>query len=476
MSGADIVARGMAFRACDAVATTGRHGRLLRTAEAAGGRNPVVLRPWLAAPAYAPNTAYAVGQVVAHGGNWYMCGLPGAAPATGGGPATTTSGQYVADGGSSLYWTFLGGARPADPADGAPVVMAVTSNPALGATWAPVNHPNAYTLRGAAASPLRTNFWSLASFEAKAGMPMCAGASVSFACDGDKVAFFVPAGSAQVRVIVEGRYLMPGSHAAGGQDQWLVIDWSASSGRRLRHYELETGKSASYFGGVQTNASAIVTAAGGGAPRMIVIGDSYNAGSSYGPWLAGGSIAQLLAKRLGWRDCWNLSVGGTGYCNASPSGFLTFRERVPRALSLSPDVLLLMGSTNDVSYAPAAVQAATLATLRTIRAGTAAPVIVVGVPSINLPGASVTEAAIATAVAQHGDPLTFFVPICGAAPPWVLGSWNNGAGVPAGTANAGFYVAADNVHPPEIGFDYYAQRIEQVIRAAVLPGLAATPG
>lgn len=477
MSGVDILARGVAARARDAVAAASRHNRLLRAAEAAAGRNPVVLRAWLAAPAYAPGAAYAVGQVVAHGGNWYMCGLAGTAPATGGGPTTTTSGQYVADGATSLYWTFLGGARAADPADGAPVVSVVTTNPSLGATWAPISQPGAYTVRGAATAPLRTNFWSLASFEAKAGVPMCAGASVAFVCDGDKVALFIPAGSAQVRVIVDGRYLMPGSHAAGGQDQWLVIDWSASTGRRLRHYELETGKSGSYFGGVQTSTAAVVSAGGGGAtPRMVLIGDSYNAGSSYGPWLAGGSIAQLLAKRLGWRDTWNLSAGGTGYCHASAAGFLTYGQRVPQALALLPDVLVLMGSTNDVSYAPAAVQAATLVALRAIRAGTAAPVIVIGVPSINLPGAAATEAAVAAAVAQHADPLTFYVPICGATPPWVLGSWNNAAGVPAGTANAGFYVAADGVHPPEIGCDYYAQRIEQAIRSTVLPALAAIGG
>lgn len=476
MSGADLLARGMAARTRDTVASMARHSALLRAAEAAFGRNPVVLRPWLAAPAYTPNTTYALGQVVTYNGQWFMCGLPGTSPASGSGPLTTSSGQYVADGASMLYWTWLGGARAADPADGAPSVTAVTSNPGLGATWAPAAHAHAFSVRGATPSPLRTNFWSLTSFEAKAGMPMCAGASVAFASDGDKIALFVPAGSAQVRVIVDGRYLMPGSHVAGGQDQWLVIDWSASTGRRLRHYELETGKSASQFGGVQTSASAIVTATGAAAPRMVVIGDSYNAGSSYGPWLAGGSIAQLLAKRLGWRDCWNLSVGGTGYCNPSASGFVTYGQRVSRALSLSPDIVLLMGSTNDVGYAPAIVQAAALATLRAIRAGSAAPVIVVGLPSINLPGTAATESAIASAVAQLGDPLTFFVPICGATPPWVLGAWNNAVGVPAGTANAGYYIAADNVHPPEIGFDYYAQRIEQAIRSAVLPALSATIG
>ena len=476
MSGVDVVARGLAAQGRAAAAASARHANLLRAAGAALGRNPVVERPWLAAPAYTPGAAYAVGQVVAHGGNWYLCGLAGTAPLSGTGPTTSTNSQYVADGAGGLYWTFLGGARVADPGDGAPMVTAVTSNPSLGATWTPAAHPGAFTLRGATASPLRSNFWSLTSFEAKAGAPMCVGASVSFTCDGEKVALFIPAGSAQVRVIVDGRYLMPGSHVAGGQDQWLVIDWSASTGRRSRHYELETGKSASQFGGVQTGATATVSADGGGAPRLAVIGDSYNAGSSYGPWLAGGSIAQLLAKRLGWRDCWNLSVGGTGYCNASAASFRTYGQRAAQALALAPDALMLMGSTNDVGYAPAAVQAAVLATLRTLRAGSAAPIIVVGVPSINLPGAAAMEEAIAAAVAQAGDPLTFFVPICGATPPWVVGAWNNASGVPAGVANAGFYVAADNVHPPEIGFGYHAERIEQAIRTAVLPALSVFPG
>ena len=126
-------------------------------------------------------------------------------------------------------------------------------------------------------------------------------------------------------------------------------------------------------------------------------------------------------------------------------------------------------------YSAGSVEAAAIATLRAIRAGSAAPVIVVGVPSINLPGAPATEAAIASAVARHGDPLTFFVPICSAVPPWVVGAWNAGAGAPAGTANAAFHVAADNVHPPEIGIAYYARRIEQAIRSTVLPALAETP-
>lgn len=472
MSAPDMLARGLAAQARVAVDATNRHARLLRAADAAAGRNPVVLPPWLAPPAYAANTAYAAGQVVAYDGSWYMCGIAGTTPASGGGPATTASGQYVPDGASAVYWTCLGGARAGDPGDGAPLLSVATSNPALGANWLPVSFPAAYTVHGARPSPLRTSFWSLASFEAKPGVAMCAGASVAFACDGDKVALFLPANSGQVRVIIDGRYLTPGSQVVTGQDEWLVIDWTASTGRRLRHYELETGKSASLFGCAQIGVSATVSASGGAVPRMVVIGDSYNAGSSYGPWLAGGSIAQSLAKRLGWRDAWNLSVGGTGYCNASASTFSTFGQRVPQALALSPDVIVLMGSTNDVGYAPATVQAAVAATLRAIRAGTAAPIVVVGVPSINLAGTIATEAAVAAGVAQAGDPLAFFVPICGAAPPWVLGAWNNASGVPAGTINAGLYIAADNVHPPEIGFDYYAARIEQAIRATVLPALA----
>jgi lysophospholipase L1-like esterase len=251
-----------------------------------------------------------------------------------------------------------------------------------------------------------------------------------------------------------------------------MIDWTMSSGRRMRRYELETGKSAAQFGCAQTGSSAMVTAAPASDPRLVVIGDSYNAGSSYGPWLAGGSIAQLLGKRLGWRDTWNLSVGGTGYCNTG-AGLRTFGDRVPQVLALRPDAVLVMGSTNDVGYSPAAVEAAAVAMLRALRGGTPAPIIVVGVPSINLPGARATEQALAAAVAAIADPLTFFVPVTTATPPWVLGSWNNAVGVPSGTANAALYIAGDDVHPPEIGYDYYAQRIEQAIRAQVLPALAA---
>lgn len=473
MSALDLVARGVAVRARTAVQASERHGMLLRAAAAAQARNPVVLPPWLAPPAYAPGTAYAVGQVVANAGQWYMCGLAGTAPATGSGPVTVNSGQYVADGAGGLYWASLGGARMADPGDGAPAISLVGSSPSLGANWPPVTYPSSYHVRGGVAAPYRTNFWQLSSFEAKAGTAMSAGVSVGFACDADRLAIFVPANAGQVRVIVDGRYLTPGSIVVSTNDQWLVIDWTASSGRRLRHYELETGKSVSYFGYVQVPQSAIVSASGAGAPRMVMIGDSYNAGSSYGPWLAGGTIAQLLGKRLGWRDVWNLSVGGTGYLNPGTSGFHTFGQRVPQALALSPDIVVLMGSTNDVNHSASAVTAEVLATLRAIRAGTRVPIVVVGVPSINVTGAAATEAAVAAGVAQASDPLTFFVPISGASPPWVLGSWNNASGVPAGTANGGLYVAADNVHPPEMGFDYYAQRIEQAIRAGVLPGLAA---
>ena len=231
----------------------------------------------------------------------------------------------------------------------------------------------------------------------------------------------------------------------------MVIDWTASTGRRLRQYEVETGKSGSYFGCAQTPVSATVSASGGHAPRMVVIGDSYNAGSSYGPWLAGGSIAQLLGKRLGWRDTWNMSVGGTGYLNASASTFSTFGQRVPQALALSPDIVLLMGSSNDVGYAPMAVQAEVASTLRVIRAGTSAPIVVIACRRSTSPvrrrprrqsrrrwrcRAIRSPSSCRSAVRRRRG--------CSA-------SWNNAGGVRR-NGQRRLYVAADNVHPPEIGF------------------------
>jgi hypothetical protein len=58
--------------------------------------------------------------------------------------------------------------------------------------------------------------------------------------------------------------------------------------------------------------------------------------------------------------------------------------RITEALTLNPDIWVLMGSTNDTGQGVSTIQAATLALLQSIRSGgSTAPIVVLGVWSLN---------------------------------------------------------------------------------------------
>ncbi len=144
-----------------------------------------------------------------------------------------------------------------------------------------------------------------------------------------------------------------------------------------------------------------------GHPRQIVravfISDSILAGSGFGPFIAGGSVAQRVAGALGWTDLWDFAIGGTGYVNPG-GGCVTFGQRVAEALTRAPDVWVFMGSGNGAAHPPAEITAAALAAFRAIcSGGSTAPVIVLGVwPKDGTAGA--IEAAIKAAFDAWADP------------------------------------------------------------------------
>ncbi|MCD2196653.1 SGNH/GDSL hydrolase family protein [Actinomycetospora endophytica] len=100
-------------------------------------------------------------------------------------------------------------------------------------------------------------------------------------------------------------------------------------------------------------APVAATAAVGTRPMLGVIGDSFAAGTVIGG--AGGTgFPMMIADRVGWR--WGTTaVGGTGYV-AHPAGTLPYEaEQVERMVAAQPAVLVVEGSQNDGSAAPAAV-------------------------------------------------------------------------------------------------------------------------
>ncbi len=461
--------------------------KLQRASQAAAVSNPVTAAPWLVPPAYSASTAYAVGQVVSNGGNWYMCGIAGTSPSSGTGPTTTTSGQYIQDATSGLYWTYLGGAQIAASDPQAPAVSLVTSNPFLAQSYLPLYFPNRFRIFGAYPTALRTNLWELKAFNYVSGAATCCGAAVGFGTDSAKVAIQLPSNGAQYRVIVDGRYLTPSGYVIGGSDSWAIIDWTSSSGKRPRTYRVETNKSVSYFGGVSVLADASVWAEEDAAAiKSVYLSDSYGAGSNYGPFLGGGSLPAQVGKLLGIADMWNMSTGGTGDIATNGGAAYSFAQRIAdtanKATIAAADVIFMQGSTNDQGSTQTAITAARLANLQALRAANpVAAIIVVGVPSINLTSvtsnAAQIEAAVQSAVSTFNDRRTTFIPLATDTPPWVMGTWNNTstpgatAGSTGGGNNAGFYIGGDNIHPPEIGTGYYARRIANAVRTLVIPNL-----
>lgn len=453
--------------------------RLRRAASRALSSNPVMARPWLAAADYAASTAYLVGDVVKNGNALYAVGIAGTSPASGGAPTQLFSGQFTQYGGSGPHYTYLGGNSAADPGDGAPVVTFSSSDPGLGMTW-DVNTHDVFSYRGGDTTiAWQTNHRLLQTFTNPASGVVSYSGVQSFVCDDDIVAIKIPAipsgASRGSRIIVADRYLQIGNYSvAPGTDKWVRIDWrTAGSGRKPRVYEIEPSSlsAAVVFGNVQTSIRGMIHKHSVEEIKVAAILDSYGQGASYGPFLGGGQLPHALGRRLGWTDVRNMSIGGTGYLNPG-TGANTYRGRIAEALAMAPDIFMLFGSLNDaqVAYPALDVQAEALLTYQTIRAGTRAPIIVCGLPPVNSSYSAIVarEQALAAAVTQFNDPLTFFVPITTAPVPWILGAWNNTA-ITGTPVNAPMYIGGDSIHPVDAGTAYFAALLDLGVREIVLP-------
>jgi len=456
--------------------------KLRRAAALALLNNPDAKQPWTLPVAYSNSLAVRSGQVISNNGNWYVCIQAGTTAASGGGPTTSADARAITDG--TAMFTYYSGARTADAGDGAPTITQVTTSPALGLNWYPVEGVDRYLVRGANPVAHSTSYWRLNAFDSKAGTTTTNGAAIAAMVEESKFAVFIPLG-ARVRIAVDGRYINPGNYS-NAANSWVVIDFTGSSGRRARLVEYETDISSNnYFGFISTTATGAVYAPEPTEEvRGVWIGDSYQAGSAYGPFLSGAQMSACVAKRTGIRDMWGMGVGGTGYLATGASSFYTFRERLPQAVALNPDILFFMGSVNDKSSTALAITAEVTLTIEAARlAGHYGPIVIVGVPSLDTVGvmspagsgltAAQIETAIFAGVTAAAEDDVFTVPIATDRVPWVTGSWNNsGLSAVNGTSlNKDYWLANDSVHPADHATAMYADRIDQVYRRVVLPAL-----
>lgn len=445
--------------------------KLRRLARRAEVSNPVINAPWTIPAAWAPSTAYIIGDVVSNGGGWYVCIIAGTSAGSGG-PTSTTTGSGITD--NTATWTYIGGPTAAASDAYAPAYSTSTSTPSgLANHFAPTTLGSVFKVIGYT-SVYATSYWSILTFASKAATVTGVGAAIEFETDAPKFAIGWTNGSPAVSVIIDGRRysVTRQTPATGATPNWQIYDFGSTTARRRRNVRIEIMGTAAFAGVRVGPYDQVWRPSEQDDVRAICISDSILAGSSYGPFVGGGYVHQRLGHLLGWNDVRNFSTGGTGYINQGPSTSYTYGQRVAEALTYDPDLWVFFGSTNDIGQTAGNITAAALAAFQAIRSGgSRAPIIVFGVWPLNNAGVPTVEGAVEDAVDQFADGKTYFIPLYGdAVLPWVTGGWNNSANT--SSSNATLYISGDSAHPADIGSAYLAERMARAIRDDVLPHIA----
>ena len=447
-------------------------GQKLRRLEvSAKFNNPLINPPLKAVAGWQANTAYAQGDVRSNGGNDYICYSPGTS-ASSGGPSGT--GANAISDGPAVLWFFYGQTATVSDSLLAPILSTSVSQP-NGLTNGYVVQTNDanFFYAGGVPSVVFSSFYRFPAITAIPGNATSNGNNsyfaVTFYTDAPKIAVFAGVSSRPFYYIIDGQYFsLSGLNPSGGATLYYVLDFSSVGGRKVRKITVESD-SAGDFGGVYVDPQSQVWAPDNSDNvRAIVIGDSYTSGGNNFPIAGKMGWPVEVGKYLGWNDVWSSGLGGTGYIHTNGSS-TNFIGRIQDVIAHSPDVVVIEGGINDEGNTPAQVQAAALAYYQAIRmALPTVPIIVFGIeiPIVLNANAIATENAIAAAVAQFNDSMTFFIPIAtdpGGA--WFVGSGNVSATTDIG--NADVYISSDAVHPVQAGIDYSASRKVNAIRKVI---------
>lgn len=194
---------------------------------------------------------------------------------------------------------------------------------------------------------------------------------------------------------------------------------------------------------------AAPTTAAEDRPSVVFIGDSWTEGSGA---VALRGYAVRTAEQLHWNYL-VLGVGGSGYDVAGRGS--TFAQRIDRAVSVHPDVIVVQGSLNERNSTPQALRPAAIETLERLRsaADPATRVVVLGASYVpGTPRATIDwiNDAVRAAAAQAGLP---FIDVAGQdwTDPLQPGIW------------------ADPNHPNDVGHQMIADRLVPVLRAQLSP-------
>lgn len=214
--------------------------------------------------------------------------------------------------------------------------------------------------------------------------------------------------------------------------------------------------------------------------KVGFIGDSYvqgtNGASTIYP-IPNAAWPVLTCELLGFRDCRQLAVGGTGYLATNSGFFSKLRDQIPLwASTQGPFDLFIVGAGyNDTppSFTAAAIQAEVTVYLQTLRARFPnVPIIVLGCqagnggPSANqIACENAISAGVTDYLSASQDPICKFAPVSTDTPTWLNGTGKVGATNASG--NSDTYVDNDGAHPSLAGAQYLAFRTARAVRVAL---------
>lgn len=453
-------------------------GQKLRRLETAARNNNLLINPPLIAPAvWQANTDYSAGTVVSNGGNLYISSVAGTSAGNGG--PSGTGDAIITD--NTVSWYFYGLLGSSDSDSTAPSITVANIN------TVPSPYTHIYTVAnkssfffGGGTPVLNANGYQLGwqNIQTVLNQPIptssagSGGAILEFMTDAP-VMYIANTGNGQsIVVYVDGTIVSLVAYVTAypiSSNRYLLIDFSGSGGRKPRRIRLEMIGSATFgSGGFGTTGIGVAVSPKDSIwppdtsdnIRAVFVGDSYGGVYDFFP---GRTFAGQVSKLLGWNDCWSDYYGGSGY-QSNLGGGLNFLNRISGVTNNNPDVVVYVGGLNDSSIGEQAQALKCYQTVRTALPNT--PIFVVGVPTpsnAQVTPQIATENALAAAVTQFADPLTFFIPV--STDP--NGRWFTGSGTvsaPSGNGNNDVYISVDGTHPTPNGITYYSAKIANAIR------------
>lgn len=436
--------------------------RIRAAVAAAWNNNPQVLPAICAAPTWATNTLYGMGQIVrgtaAAGAqnNLYMLAgsttttnVEGTSAAAGNGPSGTGT-AIITD--NTCVWIHVGRvnatdtttpfistaalATSADEMNGyvqpistatATAIGLTSYRPSTGGTFATEAYftgglfgvRNAERVGGPNTGSLATP--SYASASERGSLAFCTNARKWIALNMQAPNFFK---NVPYEIIVNGRHisetpLVFGADQSGGSLRVLLLNMAKfPEGKKtieIRVYDNIQSRIA--FEVYKEADDQVWPTENPNRFRMAFEGDSITVGSYICQYRPRYWIERIIGDQLGCDAVYNNAVGGTGMVNNGGTK-TTYLDRLPDLVAFQPDIVFVGGIQNDTSYTSAQRQAAVTAYLTSLRSALpSALVVVLGIQPLQgqtlTTGSSqhTTELDVSAAVSALADPSMLFIPL-----------------------------------------------------------------